>query len=117
MGDELDDLVLGDAVLEGALEMAAQLLAAIERDQRRDGDQAAVALLEVGPLPDIAEQHLLGQVDQLGRDGANLVAGRGGRLRAHDRFLLAMVRGHASASTTRNAVRRRPRLHSRTYPL
>ncbi len=89
MGDELDDLVLGDAIQERALEMAAELLAAIEGDEGRDRDQTAVALGEAGPLPDIAEQHLLGEIDQLRRDRADLVAAGGrGRGCGHASFLL-----------------------------
>ena len=60
MGDDFDDLVLGHAIAEGALEMAAQLLGAVERDERGDGDEAAVALGEARALPDIAEEDLFG---------------------------------------------------------
>src|SRR5439155_9767645 len=89
MGDELDDLVLGNPIVERALEMAAELLAAIEGDEGRDSDQAAIALGETGPLPDIAEQDFLGEIDQLRRDRANLVASGGrGRGCGHVSFLL-----------------------------
>src|SRR5207237_8468736 len=56
MGDDLADLLLGDAVVEGTIEMADQLPLAAERDQGGDDDQAAVALLEAGALPDLAEE-------------------------------------------------------------
>src|SRR5512133_3995645 len=46
MRDDLADLLLGDAVVERAVEMAGQLPLAAERDQGCDDDQAAVALLQ-----------------------------------------------------------------------
>ena len=39
--------------------------------RRCDGDQAAVALGEAGSLPDIAEQHVVGQLDELWREVAD----------------------------------------------
>src|SRR5580704_45164 len=68
MGDDLADLILGDAVVEGAIEMADQLPLAAERDQRRDDDQAAVALLQARAFPNLAEQPLLAVIDQVGND-------------------------------------------------
>ena len=44
MCDDLNDLVLGDAVVERAMQVAAQLVGAVERGERRDRDQAAIAL-------------------------------------------------------------------------
>src|SRR4051794_34854792 len=76
MRDDLADLLLGDTVVEGAVEVAGQLPLAAERDQRRDDDQAAVALLQAGTLPDLAEQHLLAVIDQVGNDVADRVARR-----------------------------------------
>src|SRR5215470_14500809 len=78
VGDQLNDLVSGDPVMERAPEMTPQLLAAIERHQRRNGDEAAVTLGESRPFPDITEEHLLREIDELRSDGAYLVA-RGGR--------------------------------------
>src|SRR5207248_2034609 len=46
MRDDLADLLLGDAVVQRSVEMAGQLPIAAERDQSRDDDQAAVALLQ-----------------------------------------------------------------------
>src|SRR5829696_1732470 len=80
VGDDFAQLGLGDAVVEGAFEMADQLLLPAERDQGRDHDQAAVALRQARTLPDIAEQHLLGIVDQPRDDVADRVTRRG-RLR------------------------------------
>ena len=56
MGDQLDDLVLLDAIVDGADPVAAQLLGAVQRHQGGDSDQAAVALGQARALPDIAEQ-------------------------------------------------------------
>ena len=46
--------------------MHSQLFRTIERDQGRDRDQAAVALGELGPLPDVAEDNLVCKIDELG---------------------------------------------------
>ena len=51
--DDLADLFLGDTVTERSLEVPGQLIYPIERDQRGDGDQAAIALGETRPLPDV----------------------------------------------------------------
>ena len=74
MGDDLAELVLGNTVVERAVEMADQLPLAAERDQGRDDDQAAVALLQAGALPDLAEQPLLAVIDQIGDDVADRFA-------------------------------------------
>jgi hypothetical protein len=54
MRDDLADLLLGHAVVDSALEMCLQLLGAIGGDQGRDRDEAAVALGEALPLPEVA---------------------------------------------------------------
>src|SRR5215470_16882527 len=72
--DHLADLIAGDAVAERTLEVAGELLATSQREQRRDGDEAAVALAEAGPLPDVAVKDFLAQLDELRRNGADLVA-------------------------------------------
>src|SRR5437763_1468174 len=71
MRDDLADLLLGDAVVQRSVEMAGQLPIAAERDQSRDDDQAAVALLQARSLPDFAEQPLLAVIDQVGNDIAH----------------------------------------------
>jgi hypothetical protein len=50
------------AVLDGAWEMEVHLLGLAGRNQRRAGDQAAVALRELRPLPDVPEQHVVGEL-------------------------------------------------------
>src|SRR5438309_6017602 len=64
VGDELDELFLRHAVLDRSGEVEVHLLCLAGRDERRAGDQAAVALRELRPLPDVAEQHLLGDLDE-----------------------------------------------------
>jgi hypothetical protein len=46
----------------------AHLLGLAGRDQRRAGDEAAIALRELRALPDVAEQHVVGQLGELGRE-------------------------------------------------
>src|SRR3954447_3455912 len=77
MGDDLAQLRLGHPIIQRAFEMADELLLAAQRDQRGDDDQAAVALRQARPLPDIAEQHGLGIVDQGRDDVADGIARRG----------------------------------------
>src|SRR3954453_8263733 len=78
MGDDLAQLGLRYPIIERAFEVADELLLAAERDQRGDDNQAAVALRQARPLPDIAEQHGLGVVDQGRNDIADGIARRGG---------------------------------------
>src|SRR4051794_41055313 len=91
MRDDLAQLGLCHAVVDRAFEMAGELLLAAERDQGGDDDQAAVALRQARPLPDIAEQHRLGVVDQVRDDVADGIARRGG-LRLGHLFLRVMLR-------------------------
>jgi hypothetical protein len=46
----------------------AELVGAVERDERGDRDQAAVALGKLGTLPDVAIQHLVGEFGHLRRN-------------------------------------------------
>src|ERR1041384_1593510 len=76
MRDDLADLLLGDAIVERAVEMARQLPFAAEGDQRRDNDEAAVALFQARALPNFAEQPLLAVIDQVGNDIPDRLARR-----------------------------------------
>src|SRR3979490_3591368 len=76
MSDRLADLLARNAVLQRAPDVAAQLVRAIKRDERGHRDQAAVALRELLALPDVAEQQLVGELAELGKDVAHLVDGR-----------------------------------------
>src|SRR5262249_60784269 len=75
VGDDLADLLARDAVVQRAFEMPRQLVGAVHGDERRDGDEAPVALGESRPLPDVAEEHLLAEVDELRRDPADHATG------------------------------------------
>ena len=90
MGDQFADLFRRNAVVERALEMALELLGAVERNQCRARDEAAVALGESRPLPHVAEQYFFRQVDELGYGSAHLVAGGRwrGRFGGHEHFFL-----------------------------
>src|SRR6185436_16870670 len=81
MRDDLEQLFLGNTVVERPLEVTDLLLGAIERDQGGTGDQAAVALAEPLALPDVAEQDVVGQVDQLRREGPQGLSRRRSRCR------------------------------------
>ena len=59
MRDGLGQLVGAEAVVHGALQVKRELADAVQRDQRRDGDQAAVARGQTGALPDVSKQHVL----------------------------------------------------------
>src|SRR5579863_1331547 len=70
MRDEFAELVLGNAVAQRAFEMTPQLIGPLQRDERRAGYQAAVALGELGTFPDVAEKHLFSEINQLRHDRA-----------------------------------------------
>ena len=53
VGDRLDQLGLGDAVVAGAAEVVAQLVGVPACDQGRDGDETAVAGTELSAVPDV----------------------------------------------------------------
>src|SRR4030088_3679810 len=71
---KLEQLLFLHAVVDGAGEMAGLLLGAVHGHKGCTGDQAAVALGEAGPLPDVTEQHVVGEIDQLGRERAQRIA-------------------------------------------
>ena len=62
MGDDLDELVVGDAVVDGAAEVAGELLGAVEGDEGGDGDEGAVTLGQPGAFPDVADAGAIGSI-------------------------------------------------------
>src|ERR1051326_9105831 len=58
MRDVLSDLLLADAMVESAVEMAKQLPFAAEDDHRRARDSAAVSFFQARARPDLAQQAL-----------------------------------------------------------
>src|SRR5438105_13341425 len=73
--DDLADLLARDAVGQRALQVPGKLIGPVHGSERRDRDQAAVALGESGPFPDVAEEDLLAELDELGGDLSDHVAG------------------------------------------
>src|SRR6516225_2674287 len=80
--------------------MTDELPFAAERNQRRAGDQAPVALGETGAFPDLAEQNPFAEINQAWNDVADLLARRR-RLRLSHGFLLIRSSGwiHCDRST------------------
>src|SRR4051794_23920605 len=58
VGDRLDQLLLGRAVVLRVLQVEGQLLGVAAGEQRGDGDQAAVPRGELRAFPDLAEEHV-----------------------------------------------------------
>jgi AraC-like DNA-binding protein len=63
--DRLDQLIFADAIVQRTAKMGREFIRPIERDERRHGDQAAVALGQAGSLPNVAEEHVIGEISQL----------------------------------------------------
>src|SRR5262245_5840160 len=72
MRDELADLVRSNAVVERPLEVALELLGAVESNQCCARDYAAIALRQSRALPNVTEEHLFGEVYELGDGRAHL---------------------------------------------
>ncbi|SFT96679.1 hypothetical protein SAMN04487915_106181 [Arthrobacter sp. ov118] len=85
MRDRLDELLFGGAVLLGEVEVEVQLLGVAAGKERGDGDDASVALGELGPLPHLVEEDTVGVVDQAWREVSEgaLAAGPAGCLVSH----------------------------------
>jgi hypothetical protein len=60
MCDRLDELVTRVAVLQCEFQVKGQLTHPVEGDQSRYGNEAAIALRQAGPLPDVAKKDLHG---------------------------------------------------------
>src|SRR3954468_7953789 len=58
VGDGLDQLFLGGAVVLGELQVEGELLGVAAGEQCGDGDQAAVARRQLRSLPRVAEEHV-----------------------------------------------------------
>src|SRR5262245_4821073 len=100
VGDDLADLLARHPVGQGALDMALQLIAPGHRRARGHGDEAAVAPGKAGPLPHVAVEHLLAQLDELRHHRAHFVSRRG-----RDR---GCWRGHVILSLSGRAATRAP---------
>src|SRR5215471_19470625 len=80
VGDGLDELLLGDAVFDRLREVELHLLGLAGRDESGAGDEASVPLRELRPLPDVAEQDAVGDLDELRREAAEGLLHGAGRL-------------------------------------
>src|SRR5438094_251055 len=79
VGDRLGQFLLAQPVLQRQLEVVAELLDAVQGGQRGDGDQAAISRGQARAFPHVAEQDVVGQLDELGGDAGQAL--RGGLLR------------------------------------
>ena len=75
MGDEFANLVLGHAVIQGTLEVTAELLRAVEGYQGRDSDKAAVVLGEFRTFLDVTKENFLREIHELRHDGTKSFPG------------------------------------------
>src|SRR4026207_1464093 len=82
--------------------MAGQLFEAVERHQGRDGDQAAISLGETRTLPHVAEQHIVGEIDELRGEAADHLLCRAcvvGHARTLRPPVIRMIAATAAATT------------------
>lgn len=76
VGDGVHELVPGQAVSQRPLQVRAELVSAVQRDQGRNRDQAAVALGQPGICLHVPEEHLVSKPHQVG-GGVSKQAGTG----------------------------------------
>ena len=74
MRDDLRDFGGLYAFIERKVEIMRHLGGLIARNQRRERDDAAVAEVEAGALPQVAKQDVLPVLFERGRDRAHVVA-------------------------------------------
>src|SRR6266567_8403467 len=65
MRDRLDELFSRDAIFDREWKVKLHLFGLPQRDQRRARNQAAVALRELLALPHVAEEDVVGEIDEL----------------------------------------------------
>jgi len=63
--DHLFQLALRHAIALGDAQVGTQLLGAAVGDQRLARDQTAIPRGQLGPSPDVTEQEIVGELDQL----------------------------------------------------
>jgi hypothetical protein len=56
--DEFAQLILGHAVIQSTLQMAAELIGTLQSNQGGTRDKAAIAFRELRTFPDVAENNL-----------------------------------------------------------
>ena len=80
MRQRLGDLRAGQTALESAAQVHIELVVVAHRGERGDGDQAAIAHTEIGPPPQIIEDYVVGELDELRCDGPQFGAGCSARV-------------------------------------
>lgn len=65
MGDGFDQFVLGDAVLDCAAEVEAELFSVPAGGEDRDGDEASVSCGQFRSVPDVGEEDVIGEFGEL----------------------------------------------------
>ena len=78
--EDLFNLGAGEAVVEAAVDVAAELVELIQRGEHGDDDEAAVTTGEAGTGPDVAE----GEVDDVGAESSQAGFRRRGGVSAVD---------------------------------
>ena len=76
MRDCFYQFVLSDTVLDSSSEVKSKLVRTIQRNKCRHRDQTSVALGQFFAFPDISEKDVFGQLDHLGREGAEQLRSR-----------------------------------------
>ena len=73
MGQHLADLRTGQPALNRPTQIGLELVVVAHGRQGGDGDQAAVADAQIGAPPQVVEYHLVGELHEPWRDGAELL--------------------------------------------
>src|SRR5437868_2060366 len=71
MGDGFDELFFAVAVLLGEVEVEHELVGVAYRGERDDGREAALLRRQLGALPDVSEQDVVGVTDESGCEVPN----------------------------------------------
>src|ERR671916_582738 len=95
VSDGFEKLGFGDSVLKGSAEVVRQLVGIPTSDQGGERDQAAVPGGEFRPVPDVLEEHVVGELGKLRgdiADGAAAAADLSGLIDHERSSLLALVK-------------------------
>src|SRR3954466_458613 len=99
MGDGFDELVFAVAVLLGEVEVVHELVGVAEGGERGDGHETALLGRQLGALPDLAEQHVVGEVNESGGEVTEEALGAG-------RLVVVGGVGHESSWVSSAGARR-----------
>ena len=73
MGQRLGDLTAGQTALERATQVDIELVVIPHRGERGDRDQAAIPETEIGPPPEVVENHVVSELYELRRDSSQFI--------------------------------------------